>query len=129
MAIEETEILLIPKEDFLALMYNNRDVSYRFIKLMARELEGRERELLHLAYDTVRKRVADALLHLSHRYGEDDKKPFSMAVTRENLASMVGTSKECVIRVLSEFKSDKIVETHQSEIVILDEDGLAQIRW
>ncbi|MEM7655489.1 MAG: response regulator [Bacteroidota bacterium] len=129
MAIEEAEIFLVPKADFLALMYNNHDVSYRFIQLMARELEDRERELLHLAYDTVRKRVADALLHLKERYGSEEQETFKMAVTRDNLASMVGTSKECVIRVLSEFKGDKLVETRQSEIIIRDEAGLREIRW
>lgn len=129
MALEETEILLIPKADFLALMYNNRDVSYRFIKLLSADLEEKESQLLHLAYDTVRKRVADALLLLQERYQAQEDRKFSMAISRDNLASIVGTSKECVIRVLSEFKSDAIVQTHQSEITILKPEELRKIRW
>jgi DNA-binding response OmpR family regulator len=129
MALEDTEVLLIPKADFLALMYNNRDVSHRFIKLLSSDLEEKEEKLLHLAYDTVRKRVADALLLLQDRYQRENGQPFTMAISRDNLASIVGTSKECVIRVLSEFKSDSIVETHQSEITILQPDELKKIRW
>lgn len=128
-ALEDTELLLIPKKDFLALMYNNRDVSMRFIKLLSADLEDKEEQLLHLAYDTVRKRVADALLLLQERYQKPESNHFSMAISRDNLASIVGTSKECVIRVLSEFKSEKIVETHQSEITILDEHRLKDVRW
>ncbi len=129
MALEDTEVLLIPKADFLALMYNNRDVSHRFIKLLSEDLEDKEEQLLHLAYDTVRKRVADALLLLQERYQDEEDEDFSMAISRDNLASIVGTSKECVIRVLSEFKSEGIVETHQSEITIREPEELRKIRW
>lgn len=128
-ALEETEVLLIPKADFLSLVYNNRDVSNRFIRMLSDNLIEKEEQLLKLAYDTVRKRVADALLRLSHEYRDEEKPHFSMPISRENLANIVGTSKECVIRVLSEFKDDHIIETHQSTITILDETELGQIRY
>jgi len=129
MALEETEILMIPKEDFFALMFNNRDVANRFIRLLADSLQEKEERLLHLAYDSVRKRVADALLTLEDRYAKANEGPFSMSISRENLASMVGTSKECVIRVLSEFKEDQMVKTHLSNITILDKMKLEKVRY
>ncbi|MCL4132989.1 UNVERIFIED_CONTAM: hypothetical protein GTU68_058657 [Idotea baltica] len=128
-ALEETEILMIPKEDFFSLMYDNRDVSMKFIKLLSSDVEDKESQLLHLAYDTVRKRVADALLLLQERFKDSKNQPFSIPITRENLASIVGTSKECVIRVLSEFKSDSIITTHQSQITINKPEGLSQIKY
>lgn len=128
-ALEGTEILYIPKDDFMGLMYNNRDVSNKFMKMLSNELAEKEEQLLHLAYDTVRKRVADALLLLERRYKDPQDDLFSMPISRENLASIVGTSKECVIRVLSEFKDEKLVETHLSEITILSSDGLTRIRY
>ncbi|MEZ4776747.1 MAG: response regulator [Bacteroidia bacterium] len=127
-ALEDTEVLLIPREDFFSLMYNNRDVSHKFIKLLSHDLDEKEDQLLHLAYDTVRKRVADALLLLQKRY-QEEQGTFAMPISRENLASLVGSSKECVIRVLSEFKSENIIETRKSEIRILDSDKLGQIRY
>ncbi|RMG16770.1 MAG: response regulator [Bacteroidetes bacterium] len=128
-ALEDSELLLIPKEDFLSLMYNNRDVAHKFIKLLSADIESKEEQLLHLAYDTIRKRVADALILLQERYQEEDQDIFKMPISRENLASIVGTSKECVIRVLSEFKQDGLIKTKQSEIQILKPEELSQIRY
>jgi len=77
-----------------------------------------EQRLLELAYNSVRKRVADALLRLQERYKEEDKKFFTMAVPRDDLASMVGTAKETVIRTLSDFKAKDLIEIHGSKITI-----------
>ncbi len=129
MALEDTEIVLIPKEDFFSLMYNNRMVSHKFIQMISHNLLEKEEQLLHLAYDTVRKRVADALVLLEEKYHQKDNKDFSMAISRENLANIVGTSKECVIRVLSEFKEDGIVTTNMSTINIRDLDKLKQVKY
>ncbi len=128
-ALEDSEILIIPREDFFQLMYNNRDVSHKFMRMLSDNLSNKEEELLHLAYDSVRKRVADALLQLMHTYQVSKEKDFSMAVTRDNLASLVGTSKECVIRVLSEFKDEGILETRMSEITILQPAKLERVRY
>ncbi|MEL6670767.1 MAG: response regulator [Bacteroidota bacterium] len=128
-ALEESEMLLIPTEDVMALLHQNRDVAYQFIRLLANNLLEKEEELMHLAYDTVRKRVADALLRLRERYLKEGQEAFSMSFSRDNLASMVGTAKESVIRVLSEFKQDGLIETRQSEIRILNPEGLSAIRF
>jgi CRP/FNR family transcriptional regulator, polysaccharide utilization system transcription regulator len=129
MAMEDTEVLIVPRDDFFSLMYNNRDVANKFVRMLSDNLSQKEEELLHLAYDSVRKRVADALLNLQKKFQDSDQKVFSMPVTRDNLASMVGTSKECVIRVLSEFKDDGLIETHMSEITILNTEGLINVQY
>ena len=127
--LEESEVYLIPKKDFLALLFNNRDVSARFIKMLSRNLVEKEQELLNLAYNTVRKRVADALLQLRDRYRTDDDRIFSMAISRDDLASMVGTAKESVIRTLSEFKNDALISINGSKITILEPEKLADLRY
>jgi CRP/FNR family transcriptional regulator, polysaccharide utilization system transcription regulator len=129
MAMDDTEVILIPKEDFFALIHNNRDVSNKFIQMLSDSLNEKEEELLHLAYDSVRKRVADALLQLQRKFHNQREDIFKMSVTRDHLASLVGTSKECVIRVLSDFKDEGLVETKMSEIRIINSDGLANIRF
>ena len=129
MAMDDTEIIVIPKEDFFALIHNNRDVSNKFIQMLSDSLNEKEEELLHLAYDSVRKRVADALLQLQRKFHNQREDIFKMSVTRDHLASLVGTSKECVIRVLSDFKDEGLVETKMSEIRIINSDGLANIRF
>jgi CRP-like cAMP-binding protein len=126
LVLEESEIYKIPKEDFLALIYKNRDVARQFIKLLSNQIEGQEKQLLGLAYDTVRKRTAEALLHLVKRSAAKDGNP-SLRVTRDDLANMVGTATETVIRCLSEFKEDDLIEINGREIVVLDQKGLADI--
>lgn len=128
-ALEESDVYLIPRRDFLALLFTNRDVSARFIKMLSRNLVEKEQELLNLAYNTVRKRVADALLQLRNRYQTDSSETFKMAMSRDDLASMVGTAKESVIRTLSEFKSDALIGIKGSEITILDPEGLSSLRY
>ncbi len=130
MAMEDTDLIIIPKDDFYQLVYNNRDVSNRFIRMLSDNLSEKEEELLHLAYDSVRKRVADALVQLRDKFMvEGNKGPFTMSVSRDHLASLVGTSKECVIRVLSEFKEEGLVTTHLSEITVLDPVRLARVPY
>lgn len=116
--LEDAEVSMIPRDDFFQLLHNNRDVANRFIKLLASNVLDKEERLLELAYNSVRKRVADALLRLQTRYKEADKKFFTMAVPRDDLASMVGTAKETVIRTLSDFKSEGLIEVHGSKITI-----------
>lgn len=127
--LEESDVYLIPRTDFLALLYTNRDVSARFIKMLSRNLMEKEQELLNLAYNTVRKRVADALLQLRRRYQKDQDEDFSMPISRDDLASMVGTAKESVIRTLSEFKADGYIEINGSKITILQPEKLAGVHY
>lgn len=130
MVMEDSEVTIIPKDDFFKLVHNNRDVSNKFIKMLSDNLSEKEEELLHLAYDSVRKRVADALVQLRDKFkAEGQPEPFSMAVSRDHLASIVGTSKECVIRVLSEFKDDGLVSTKLSEITVLQPEKLARVPY
>lgn len=122
-ALEDSELILIPKEDFLKLITRNREVAASFIQMMSNNLEEKEKQLLDLAYKTVRKRVADALVTLHDKYCQEGQ-AFEMAISREDLASIVGTSTESAIRMLSEFKASGLVEIHGSAIKVLKPDVL-----
>lgn len=126
LVMEESEIYKIPKDDFLALVYRNRDVASKFIKMLSNQVSEQENHLLRIAYSTVRKRTAEALLHLLKRYPPKNNIA-SILVTREDLASMAGTASETVIRCLSEFKEDAFIEVHGREIIILNQKGLENI--
>ena len=121
-AMEDTDIVLIPKDDFLALIQANRDVSSQMIKMLANNITEKEEQLLNLAYNSVRKRVADALILLSQK--EDNK---SFQVLREDLARIVGTAKESVIRMLTEFKNDGYIDITEGTIIILDLKKLSNL--
>lgn len=127
-ALEDSEVCLIPKEDFYALIHNNVNVMRTFIKMLAGNVAEKEKQLINLAYSSVRKRVAEALLHLQERYSKSPDQTFSMAISREDLANMVGTATESLIRTLSEFKEDKLVEIKGSNITIVDPNKLRKIK-
>lgn len=131
MALEDTEISLIPKQDFFSLLYNNRDVANKFIRLLSSNIKEKEEQLLHLAYNTVRQRVAEALITISQRFAVGDEiTKESFSVSREDLANMVGTAPESVIRTLSDFKSEGVISIDSSEIKIVNPEILTRIvRW
>ncbi len=123
--MEDAEIKLISRDDFNKLIHEDRNIAGEFVKHLAKEVTDKEKELLLLAYDTVRRRVATNLLKLAEAY--DDRAEFKIA--RNDLAGMVGTAAESVIRVLSEFKKEEIIEVHASGIRILDKQKLESIKW
>lgn len=125
--MEPSEIVVIPKEDFHNLLLKNRDVSYSFIKLLSQNVLEKEEELINLAYNTVRKRVADNLLKIAESYENPETEPFN--VSREDLANMAGTSTESVIRMLSEFKSDGLIEIQSRKILLTDLEGLKNLKF
>ena len=127
-ALEDSEVCLIPKEDFYALVHNNMNVMRTFIKMLSGNVAEKEKQLINLAYSSVRKRVAEALLHLQERYSKPVDQTFSMAISREDLANMVGTATESLIRTLSEFKEDKLVEIKGSNITIIDAAKLKSLK-
>lgn len=127
-ALEESEIYMIPKEDFFALIYKNAEVSRRFIEILSNDLRENEKQLVKLAYNSVRKRVAEALVKLSDKYKKSDDTKFSMNVSREDLANMVGTATETVIRTLSDFKEEKYIEVSGGTITILNYEKLMKMK-
>ncbi len=126
--LEAAEVAIIPKEDFFNLLQGSREVATKFIKMLSNEIKDREERLLQLAYNSVRKRVAQALVVLVQRYQEDKNKLFSIAITREDIASMAGTATETVIRTLSDFREEKLVDMKGSLITVLEYDKLARMR-
>jgi CRP-like cAMP-binding protein len=118
-ALEDTELRLIPFEDFKLLLFNNRDFAAKFIRMMANHADDAEQQLIDLAYSSVRKKVANALIILL-KGSPDDK----INVLRDDLASLAGTAKETVIRTLSEFKSDGHIVIEGGSIKILNKAAL-----
>jgi CRP/FNR family transcriptional regulator, polysaccharide utilization system transcription regulator len=126
--LEDSELCVIPKAEFFALLDHNRDVSNKFIKLLANDLADREERLLKLAYNSVRKRVAQSLELLYDRYAANNPEPFSITISRDDLSSIVGASKETVIRTLTDFKEEKLVDIKGGKITILELDRIKKMR-
>jgi CRP-like cAMP-binding protein len=116
---------MVPKEDFQQLLYANKDVASRLIQMLADNVREKEEQLLHLAYHSVRKRVADAILKLYEQLPSEGDQ--SIHILREDLANIVGTAKESVIRMLSEFKDDGYLKIENGVITVIDAEKLRQV--
>ena len=129
MALEDSEIHVIPKDEFFAVLFSNKSIAEKFIKLLSNNLIEKEERLLKLAYNSVRKRVAESLLMLYNNFHkEENKTDFTMAVYRDDLAAIVGASKETVIRTLSDFKDEGLVNIAGSKISIADLPKLQKMK-
>jgi CRP-like cAMP-binding protein/CheY-like chemotaxis protein len=125
-ALEDTELNLIPKTDFLTIIYGHVDIAKSFITLLCNKVKEKETQLLHLAYNSIRQRTAEALLKL-HSLKTSDA---NLAIAREDLAKMVGTATESVIRVLSDFKDEGLIDIISGKISIKQAGKLEQVvRW
>jgi CRP-like cAMP-binding protein/CheY-like chemotaxis protein len=125
--MEPCEVALVPREDLLALLYKDRDVSIRFIKMLARDVKEKEQHLLQLAYASVRQRVAQALLRIHERFADKPGAGLGVRISREDLATVVGTATESLIRCLTDLKEDHLIETQGREIVIKDKARLERV--
>lgn len=127
--LEEAEVAGIPKEDFLNALYNDINITTKFIKLISKEVKEKEERLLHLAYDSLRKRVAKALIAIHRKFNKDNKEQASITISREDIAQYIGTATESLIRTLSDFKSEKLIEIKDGKIKILQLDKLGNLLY
>lgn len=125
--LEEAEICVIPSGDFTKLIHTNRDVSVRFIKMLSNNILEKEAQLLNLAYGSVRERVAEALIRLKNRFTKEGEETYQISMSREDLASVVGTATESLIRTLSDFKSEGMISISGRTIEITNLNKLSRL--
>ena len=125
--MEDTSLAIIPKDDFDELLNNNAHVARKFIQLLAKNISEKEEHLLGIAYNSLRKKVAEALMLLQKKYKEEGIDNFEIAISRECLASIAGTATESLIRTLSDFRTEKLIDIKEGNIIILNEEKLAHL--
>lgn len=125
-AMHDSEVISIPKQDFITLLQSHPDVSRGFIALLCKKVAEKEKQLLHLAYNSVRQRTAEALLKVRDLKDKND----NIQISRDDLAKMVGTASESVIRVLSDFKDEGLIEIDGGKIKLTQVGKLEKVvRW
>jgi len=124
-ALEDTVLCLIPKEQLDELLHQYPDISREFIKLLSNNIREKEEQLLQLAYHSVRKRMAEAIIKLSKRQPLANE---GIKISREDLAAMAGVATETVSRTLSDFKDEGLIEKNGSYLHILNADRLSKMK-
>lgn len=127
-ALEDAEICVIPKDQFFLLLNTHKDIANTFIKLLSNGIKEKEERLMKMAYNSIRRRVADALLFLMEKYKQPGDTVFSINMSRSDLSGLVGTATETLIRTLSDFKEEGIVEIKGSNIKIVNEEKLRKLK-
>lgn len=124
-ALEDSELVIIPRHDFLVLLNSHPEITRTFVSMLCKRIAEKESQLLNLAYNSVRQRTAEALLKI-HNLNEKD----FMNISRDDLAKMVGTASESVIRVLSDFREEGIIAIEGGKIKVIHRNKLEQVvKW
>lgn len=128
-ALEDSVICFIDKNNFKKTLDDNTKLSKTLLELLSHELREAENLIRDMAQKSVRERLAEVLLILKEKFGmeSDDPKCLSAKLSREELANYVGTATETAIRLISDLKDEKVIETQGKRIRILNAERLTEI--
>jgi len=127
--IDDALLCYIPSDILLSLVKSNSSFSLDLMQLTCKELNQANAYIKDIAQKTVRERLAEVLLMLKNTFGEDAEGYLQIILTREDLANIVGTATESVIRLLSEFKSDNLIELSNKKIKIINKNALKKLSY
>ena len=127
--VEDANICFVPRESFLRVLAEDNVFHQRVTKALCNDLGVMESKLTDATQKSIRERLAFTLLKLSETYGIDGKEgdKIDIVLTREEIAGIVGTATETVIRLLSEFKKDELIDFEGKKVVVRDKKGLARL--
>jgi DNA-binding response OmpR family regulator len=126
--LEDAEIMQIPKDEFMEMIYSDITIAAKFIRIITQNVKEKEERLLNLAYSSVRKRVAQALVDIHSKFNAG-KETKTIEISREDIAQYVGTATESLIRTLSDFKAEKNIEIKEGKISITNVDKLKNLLY
>ncbi len=125
--IEEAVLCHVPYQTLLFLIQNNWQFSHHMLQIVCRELREANDFITDIAQKSVRERLAEVLLLLRESFDLDNQNTLQISLTREELANMVGTATESVIRLLSEFRQDNLIELQGRKIKFLNISALRKV--
>jgi CRP-like cAMP-binding protein/CheY-like chemotaxis protein len=127
-ALEETELIQIPREEFQEMIHGDITIATKFIRIITQNVKEKEERLLNLAYSSLRKRVARALVDINSKFNTANQNN-PIEISRDDIAHYVGTATESLIRTLSDFKSEKLIIIKDGKITISNLDKLKNLLY
>ena len=125
--IEDAQLLLISRADFLQLIDTDPQVARRFINLLCQNIREKEEKLINLAYNSLRRKVASAIIEVVDKFRDKKEGKPVLEISREDLAHVIGSAPESMIRTLKEFKTENLIEVSEGYIVVLNEEKLRHL--
>lgn len=127
-ALHDSEVIALPKDDFLKLIFSDNRMAGLMIRNIAKNVREKEEKLLVMAYGNLRKRVAKSLVEFDEKFNHENK-PYTLEIKREELASYIGIATESLIRTISDFKSENLVDIKEGKIIIINKDKLKHLLY
>ncbi|MFK8059137.1 MAG: Crp/Fnr family transcriptional regulator [Polaribacter sp.] len=126
-ALNDMEVCFIPKEEIMRDLERNPDFTMSVLKDMAQTLKAADNVIVDMAQKTVKQRLCETLINLHNKFGVNEENAIDIHLSREDIANIIGTATESVIRLLSGFKKDKIIAFKGKDISILNINELEKI--
>lgn len=127
--LEDAQVMLIPKDEFIGLLTNNTMVAKQFIKAISKNITEKEDMLLNVAYNSLRKKVAYGLVQAAAKFRNNVNDKPVLSLSRENLANSIGIATESLIRTLADFKAERLISIDGQAITLLEEDKLKNLLY
>lgn len=119
-ALEDMEVCFIPKTEIMGLFTQNNNFSMNVMKTICGDLKEADDHMVNMAQKTVKERLAETLLYLKETFGTNADQSLKIQLSREELASMIGTATESCIRLLSDFNKNDLIEIKGKKIYLKD---------
>ena len=116
-------------QDYRILTGNNDiNVTKQFVALLSKNVHHKEDKLLNMAYNSLRKKVAFGILEVADKFKNQKKGMAVIAISRDDLAHVVGSTPESMIRTLKEFKNEGLIAIQEGgSIVVLNDQKLRNL--
>jgi CRP-like cAMP-binding protein/CheY-like chemotaxis protein len=125
-ALEDTELAVITKSDFISWADRYPALGIHIMQLLAKNIAARERQLLQVAYGTLREKIASALLFLDLKF-RDKNNTAGIYISRETIAGIAGCTLESLVRTLFEFKNEKLINIRSAKLITVDAERMREI--
>lgn len=126
-ALEDMQVCFIPKTEVMGFFDKNNQFSMNVMKTICGDLKEADHHMVNLAQKTVKERLAETLLYLHDTFGQNEDKTLKVQLSRDELASMIGTATESCIRLLSDFNKLGLIELTGKKILLKDINKLKRL--
>ncbi|WPY98689.1 response regulator [Christiangramia sp. OXR-203] len=125
-AMEETQLYTVSREEFQKILAGNPRITMQLVEVLNNNLSELKKQLMDMAYGSVRKKTANTILLFAERIEKHPLK--SIRISRADLAGVAGMAPESLIRTLSEFKKEGLIEIEGRNIKLLDSQALKMVK-
>jgi DNA-binding response OmpR family regulator len=125
--LEDARLMMIPSKEFLDLVTSDTRVAQQFMHLVTRNVLDMEDDLLNLAFNSLRKKVAYGIIQQIDNFKGKSKSPNVLNLSRKEMAQSIGVATESFVRTLADFKEEKLIDIQEGKITILNEFKLRNL--